>query len=337
MESNNMTPYIIAEVGVNHEGNVELCKEMVYAAKDAGCNAIKLQSLDYYDTVRKDDLKQILELKKYGKISLGDLLKKVILSDEDTFEIANVCNNIGLDFISTPLGFRQIDVLSNIVNRFKIASMDLNNLLFIEKIAKQGKPVILSVGMSNIGEIETAINLIRKYNNNVAILYCVSLYPPKNSELNLNRITTLKNIFNLPVGFSDHTIGTTAAIIATLLGAEIIEKHFTDDKNKEGFDHAISADYSEMKILCRETRRAKKMLGNSSWNLVESEIKMGFKMRRSIVSKSKLKSGHVISLKDIDFKRPGTGIRPDEIKYILGRKLNKDINEDELIKWEDLI
>lgn len=334
-----LEPYIIADLCLNHEGDINICKEMTLKAKKAGCNAVKIQSLNYNDGSIIKILEETVKTKKYGKISYGALLKKLLLSDEETQEFANYCKEVKIDFISTIYGFQHADILNNIgVDKFKIASQDLIHLRLIEEVAKKQKPMVVSVGMGTISEIEAAIETIRKFNQeDLIILYCISLYPPKDSELNLNRILTLKNTFDIKIGFSDHTLGITAAIIATTLGAEVIERHFTYDKKAEGWDHALSSDYDEMKLICSETRRVREMLGHTFWNIPEAEILQKEKMRRSIVTKTNLKEGDIITEDHIDFKRPGSGIRPDEVKYVLGRKTNKNIPEDELIHWDDLV
>jgi len=337
-DTGQLKPYIIADLCLNHEGDINICKEMTSEAKNAGCNAVKIQSLNYNDGSIIKILEETVATKKYGKVSYGELLNTLLLSDEDTQEIANYCREVSIDFISTIYGFQHTDILNNIgVDKFKIASQDLNHLRLIEKVAKKQNPMVVSVGMGTISEIEAAIETIRKFNQEeLIILYCISLYPPKDSELNLNRILTLKNTFDIKIGFSDHSLGTTAAIVATALGAEVIERHFTYDKSAEGWDHALSSDYDEMKLICSETRRVKTMLGNTFWNIPESEMLQRDKMRRSIVTKSSLNKGDILTEDCIDFKRPGSGIRPDEYNYILGRRVNKKLEKDELIRWEDL-
>lgn len=336
--SNQLKPYIIAELGLNHEGDTNLCKEMITEAQKSGCNAVKLQSLDAADGNISKNLDIMTTTKKYGTLTISELLDKLLLSDEDHKEISNFCKELGIDFISTPFGFRHIELLDKIdVDRYKIASQDVIHLKLLEEVAKRKKPIVMSVGMATIGEIETAIKIIRKFNNlELSLLYCVSQYPTSDDDANLRKIETLKNIFNLNIGYSDHTMGITASITATALGAELIEKHFTYDKTAEGWDHAISSDYHEMAQLCKETRRVNSMLGKEFWNISEAEIAQRENMRRSIVSKTNLLEGEVLSEKSLDFKRPGNGIRPDELKYILGRKINKNIDKDNLIHWDDL-
>ncbi len=332
-----LDPYIIADLCLNHEGDLTICKEMTLKAKKAGCNAVKIQCLDYYDGSIGKVLASKISMKRFEHLTEGELLDKLLLSDTETEELVTYCKDVEIDLIATIYGFRHIDFLDQLgVDRFKIASQDLIHLKLLEEVAKKRKPMIVSVGMGTMSEIEKAVETIRRVSSEeLVLLYCVSLYPPGDSEMNLKRILTLKNIFDIEVGFSDHTIGTTAAVIAVTLGAEVIERHFTYDKNAEGWDHALSSDYDEMKSICSETRRVKTMLGDTFWNIPESEMLQREKMRRSIVTKRNLQEGDILTEDCIDFKRPGTGIRPDEIDYILGRRIKRDIESDELILWTD--
>ncbi len=349
--SKQLNPYIVADLCYNHSGDIDRCKEMILEAKKAGCNAVKIQSLDYNDANIAKSLETMIETEKYGKISFGDLAKLFILSDEEHKLFADHCKELKIDFISTIYGFRHIDLLYKLgVDKYKIASQDLIHLKLIEEVAKKQRPIIISVGMGTIGEIERAIKVIRKFNcQELSLLYCISQYPPKDSEMNLRRILSLKNIFNIKIGFSDHTLGITAAIVAATLGADIIEKHYTYDKAAEGWDHAIAADYDEMKVLCEEVRRARLMLGDTFWNVPDSEMLQRKKMRRSVVTKRKLMEGDILTKDCFDFKRPGTGvgpeeieypstgIRPDQVDFLLGRRVNRNIEADELIMWDDLV
>ncbi|MBA7557814.1 N,N'-diacetyllegionaminic acid synthase [subsurface metagenome] len=192
--------------------------------------------------------------------------------------------------------------------------------------------------MGTLAEIETALNDIYKTGNKEVILFhCIAIYPPDDKIINLRNIEMLNKTFSIPVGFSDHTIGISIPLAAITLGAKVIEKHFTLDKTLPGWDHAVSANPEEMKVIVEEGKRIVTALGEHRRVFSEQEKKQRESFRRSVVTKRKIKEGEFLQKKDLDFKRPGIGIRPDEVKYILGRKVNKDIDEDELIKWEDLI
>ena len=329
--------YVIAELGLNHNGNIDLCKRMFLEAKKAGCNAVKLQSLYWNSTTTEKNLNVKIQLSEKKNVILGDYLKEIVLSKKNHEVLRKYAKKIGIDIISTPLDDSHVDLLKKLnFDKIKIASQDINNLTLIEKSAKTGLPIIISTGMSDLSEIIEAVECIEKYNNKVVtILHCVSKYPTKSRELNMRRIKTLRKIFeNHIIGFSDHTLGYDAAIIARSLGASTFEKHFTFDKNAEGFDHAISADMNDMKVYCNKIKQAYYSMGESNYKKIV-DIAMRKNMRRSIVAKKNLKVGEIINWNSIDFKRPYGGINPSEAKNIIGRKLKKNIKKDTLLTLND--
>ena len=330
-------PYIIADIGANHNGDIELAKKMINELKNCGCDAVKFQSWTKDSLFAKGFYKEKSKFvdEKFG--TLEEMVEKFSISKKDHITLKKYCDKKNITFCSSSFSFEEVDMLDELdVPFFKVASMDLNNLRFLEYIANKGKPIILSTGMGTLYEIDKAINTIfQTGNNKVIILHCVSIYPPKDDILNLKNMLMLNESFGLPVGFSDHTIGTSIPLAAIALGAKIIEKHFTLDKTLPGWDHAVSADPGEMKTIIEEGKRIVKALGKYPRVVSEAEIEQRKSFRRSIVTKRNLKKGEIIREKDVDFKRPGTGIRPDESKYIVGRKVNKNIDEDKLIGWED--
>ncbi len=332
-------PYIIAEIGANHNGDIELAKKMIDKAKECGCDAVKFQSWTKYSLLTKNFYKEKSQLvdEKFG--TLEEMVEKLSLSKKEHIVLKEYCDNQKITFCSTPATPEEVDMLDELkVPFFKVASMDLNNLSFLKYIAEKGKTIILSTGMGSLAEIETALNTIYKTGNKeVILLHCIAIYPPDDRIINLRNIEMLNKTFSIPVGFSDHTIGTSIPLAAITLGAKIIEKHFTLDKNMPGWDHAVSATPEEMNVIVEEGKRIVISLGEYRRVVSEQEKKQRESFRRSVIAKRKIKKGELLKEKDLDFKRPGTGIKPDEIKYILGRKVNKDINEDELIKWKDLI
>lgn len=214
--------------------------------------------------------------------------------------------------------------------------MDINNYELLKYIAGKGKPVILSTGMSTLGEVEAAVNIINKAgNDDIVLLHCISIYPPLYEDIHLNNITMLQQTFGYPVGFSDHTIGYSIPLASVAIGSCIIEKHFTLDKDLPGWDHEISANPEEMKIICQESKNIVKSLGGFKRIVSKVEEDKKNKFRRSAVAKIEMKAGHIISQDDLDFKRPGTGIQPEELKYMIGRKVKITIEDGELLKWED--
>ena len=331
-------PYIIAEIGANHNGDIELAKKMIEKAKECGCDAVKFQSWSKNSLFTKAFFKEKEQFvdKKFG--TLEEMVEKFSLSKKEHIVLKEYCDREKITFCSTPISPEEVDMLDELkVPFFKVASMDLNNLSFLKYIAKKGKTIILSTGMGSLAEIETAINTIYDAGNEeIVLLHCIAVYPPEDKILNLRNIEMLNRTFNVPVGFSDHTIGIFIPLVAITLGARVIEKHFTLDKTMPGWDHAVSANPEEMKIIVKEGKRIIKALGKYTRVLSTTEINQRSSFRTSIVSKEKLRKGEVIKEDQLSFKRPGTGIRPDEIKYLIGRRVNKDIDSDELICWENL-
>lgn len=334
-------PYIIAEIGANHNGDMNLAKKMIDEAINCGCDAVKFQSWTPDSIVSKEEYEKN---KKYNDSpkkhfgSLREMVEKYYLTTEQHYELKLYCKEMGVDFCSTPFTNNEVDLLEDLdVPFYKIASMDINNYELLKYVASKGKTVVLSSGMSNLGEIEKAINIITESGNeNIVLLHCISIYPPLYEDIHLNNITMLQQTFGYPVGFSDHTIGTSIPLASVALGACIIEKHFTLDKDLPGWDHEISANPVEMKIICHESKNIVKSLGQFKRIVSKAEIDKKDKFRRSAVSNKTLKAGHIILVEDLNFKRPGTGIQPEEMKYIVGRKLKRTIENDELLNWSDL-
>ncbi len=327
---NSFNSFVIAEIGANHNGDIKLAKKLIDEAINCGCDAVKFQSWS----------KESLYTKSFYKdnISLEKTMEELSLSKEEHINLNDYCKENNIIFFSTPTTPEEVDMLEELdVPFFKVASMDLNNLPFIKYIALKGKPIILSTGMGTLSEIEEALNTIYKVGNReVVLLHCVSIYPPDDSIVNLKNMLMLKETFGLPVGFSDHTIGISIPLAAIASGAKVVEKHFTLDKTLPGWDHAVSANPEEMKTIVQEGRRIIKALGSYQRIISEAEIEKRKSFRRSIVTKRDIKKGETIREEDLTSKRPEIGIKPSEIKYVVGRKVNRDISEDEIITWEDL-
>lgn len=338
---NYAKPYIIAEIGANHNGDIELAKQIIDKAIECGADAVKFQSWTPTSLICKEeyDRNQVYTdspKKHFG--SLKEMVEKYYLREEEHFELKKYCDTKGVDFCSTPFSKEEVDLLMKLnVPFIKVASMDMNNLELLKYMAKQQKPIILSTGMSTLAEIEKAIEVIEgEGNNQIVLLHCISIYPPAYEDINLNNIPMLEKTFGYPVGFSDHTIGTSIPLAAVTLGSCIIEKHFTLDKDMPGWDHEISADPSELKVICEESKNIVKSLGSFKRIVSEAEKEKLKKFRRSIIIARDMKKGEEIKLEDLGFKRPGTGIRPDEVKYVIGKKLMRDTEKDEILKWEDI-
>jgi len=339
MHSQKNKVYIIAEAGVNHNGSIDSALEMVNVAKKCGADAIKFQTFKTELNVSKHS--KLAEYQENANINASgqlEMLKKLELSREDFVLIKKKCDECNIDFISTPDDEWSIQLLLELnVKYIKIASAEIDNLPFLRTVGQTKKTIILSTGMSTLGEVERAINALKESGaQDIILLHCTSNYPTNPSDVNLLSMKTLAFAFQLKVGYSDHTLGWDAAIIATTLGAEIIEKHFTLDKTLPGPDHQASADPNEFSQYVKIIRKTELMLGDGIKRPQINEHSMRSSMRRSLVAAANLKKGEILKIDHINFKRPGTGISPSHIDLVLGKKLFCDIDEDDLISWEAL-
>ncbi len=332
----NSRCYIIAEAGVNHNGDVNIAKELISEASRIGADAIKFQTFYADDLIIENTGKA-----NYQKTNENDretqyeMIKKLELNQDDFIELYEYSLRKNITFLSSPFDLKSVDFLDSIgISAFKIASGEITNIPLIEHISSKKKPIILSTGMSNLGEIRSAIESIKKGIDKIILLHCISSYPTKYEDANLRAINTLKSEFNLPVGFSDHTIGITIPIVAVALGACILEKHFTLNKNYKGPDHKISLDPEEFRNMIGSIRIVEKALGNGVKVPTNEEEEMKKIVRKSIVSKYDLAKGTVITKDLIDIKRPGMGIESKYIQDILGRKTVKEIKKNQLLSWD---
>lgn len=338
---NYCSPYIIAEIGANHNGDMDLAKKMILSAVECGANAVKFQSWTPKSLIAKEEYDRNTKYddspkKHFG--SLKEMVEKYYLRPEQHYELKKYCDELNVDFCSSPFSEEEVDLLEDVGVEFhKIASMDLTNTSLLSYVASKQKPILLATGMGSLAEIEEAIKVIEAQGNNkIILLHCISIYPPKYEDINLNNITMLQQTFGYPVGFSDHTIGTSIPLAAVSLGACIIEKHFTIDKDLPGWDHLISANPVELEIISKESKNINVSLGSFRRTVSQEEEDKKQKFRRSLVFIKSLKAGHIISKNDITSKRPGTGISPNEINLVIGKTLIRDIEEDSLINWEDI-
>lgn len=336
---NYSEPFIIAEIGANHNGDMDLAKKMIDSAAECGVDAVKFQSWNPKSLISKEEYERNQSYddspkKHFG--SLKEMVEKYYLREDQHFELKEHCDTKNVIFCSSPFSESEVDLLERCdVPFYKVSSTDVNNYQLLDHIATKGKPVILSTGMATLGEIENAIDrLVRGSCNDIILLHCISIYPPKFEDIHLNNIQTLQQTFGLPVGFSDHTIGTSIPLASVSLGACVIEKHFTIDKDLPGWDHEISANPKELKIICEESKNINRALGSYSRSVSNAEEEKKKKFRRSIVVKEALPKGHVLTQDDLTSKRPGTGISPDMIDVIIGRELSVDVEEDSLLSWD---
>jgi N,N'-diacetyllegionaminate synthase len=327
--------FIIAEAGINHNGDINLAKKLIDVAKEARVDAVKFQ------TFRADELVSRKSLKAKhieGEASFFEMVKRLELGREDFKKIAEYARRRDIIFLSTPLGEDSVDMLYDLgVPAYKIASGDITNIPLLKYIAQKKLPVILSTGMSTLGEIEEALDTIYSAGNEeVVLLHCVASYPTPLEEVNLRVMETLRQAFQVPVGFSDHTTSTIVPVAAVASGASVIEKHFTLDKNLAGPDHKASASPDELKLIVEGIREAEMVSGSPVKKPTKSEEETKAAFRRSIVAKVDIPKGTKITREMLATKRPGTGIPPKFIGLVMSRNAVKDISSDELINWEDV-
>lgn len=330
---NYQKPYIIAEVNSSHSGNPETAFAMVLRAKEIGVDCIKFQSWSaetlycktYYD-------KNPIAKRIVGKFSF---------SESHLLEVANFCKEQKIDFASTPYSQQEVDFLLEKcdVPFIKIASMELNNLPYLEYIAQSGAAIILSTGMGDMKEIHQAVNAIKKRGNkNLCLLHCVSIYPTDISMMHLRNITGLQKEFpNCAVGFSDHSLGIELATASIALGAALIEKHFTLDRQKIGMDNQMATEPDEFKNMIVSCHNVFNAMGSEERVVSVKEIEQRKMMRRSIVAARELSMGTKITLEDLALKRPGDGLQPEMLDALIGRVLKKDIHFDEMMRETDFV
>lgn len=330
-----MSVYIIAEAGVNHNGRIDLAKTMVDKAIDAGADCIKFQTFIPEKIVSGNAAKADYQKQQtVNDETQLEMLKKLALSFEEFRELYRYCEEKNIEFISTPFDFESIVFLESLgMMKWKIPSGEITNLPYLEKIAKLGKEVILSSGMSTLIEIEEAINILKTNGtNNITLLHCTSDYPTRLEDVNLRVMNVMKQKFGLEVGYSDHTIGIEVPIAATAMGATVIEKHFTLDKNMYGPDHCMSLEPMDLKEMITYIRNTEVAMGDGVKCLTSSESENALVARKSIVTMCKINSGELFTESNITTKRPGNGVSPMRWYEVVGKRANKDYSEDELIE-----
>ena len=334
-----MKTYIIAEAGVNHNGDIKIAHKLIEEAKKAGADCVKFQTFKAENLVTKNAPKAKYQLKVTdNKESQFDMLKSLELNYNDYKELIEHCKKLNIDFMSTPYSFEDVDFLMKLnVDSFKIASGQLTELPFLEYVSKNKKPIFLSTGMSSMTEVEAAVEIITKNSNSKLVIFqCTTNYPSKISEANINVIDSFKSIPNIKVGYSDHVINNYACYAAVSKRVYAIEKHFTIDKLLPGPDHSCSLNPEQFEDLVYGIRQIEKSLGSFKKvpTKMESENILG--MKRSLVYKKSIKKGTKLTLKHFSFKRPMNGLIPNNIKYFIGKQLNKNVSEDQLANFNDI-
>ena len=317
--------YVVAEIGINHNGDVEIAKEMIEAASRCGADAVKFQ------TLTPDEL-----FSKPTNPELFELSRDWVLSKNQHTILKKYAEKHNLDFFSTPFGNKSIKLVKDIkIKMLKIASSDMDNFDLISKSLDLHVPLIVSTGMSTLAEIATTVEFLKQKNANFLLLHCTSSYPSKIDDANLSTIQYLKKTFSIPVGYSDHTLGNLACLTAVSLGASVLEKHFTLDKNMKGPDQKLSTDPKEFTNLIIDVKKIKKSLGTPRTIFTKSETNFRKNMRKSIATKKLVKSGTKISPSILCLIRPGTGISPKFLNNITGMTIKKDVKAGHLLSWTD--
>lgn len=330
--------FIIAEAGVNHNGDVDRAYAMVDVAADVGVDAIKFQTFRTEALVTSRAQSADYQAKATGEENQFALLKSLELGFDDFSGLAEHAEEKGVIFLATPFDDESALFLNDIgVPAFKISSGDVSNLPFLERISTFAKPMILSTGMATLGEVEAAVNTIRnRLKESLVLLHCVSDYPANPADANLRAMATMEKAFHVSVGFSDHTPGIAVAVAAVGLGACIVEKHFTLDRTLPGPDHEASLEPGELKALVSAARMVESALGDGVKRPTPRELETACRVRRSIVSARAVKAGEVLTMDDLALKRPGIGLQPSMVEEVIGKRSRRDLQAGELLKWSDL-
>lgn len=329
-------PYVIAEAGVNHEGSMDIARRLIAEAAEGGANAIKFQTYKA-ETIASKDSPYYWDITKEPTRSQFELFKKYDKFWKKEYEeLARHCESAGIEFMSTPFDVESANFLNELMSVFKISSSDLTNLPFIEHQCKFGKPIILSTGAAYKWEVMQAVETIEKYGNPLCLMHCVLNYPTTDENANLGMIKDMIRLFPDAIpGYSDHTIPKDMHTleVASLLGAAVLEKHFTHDKSLPGNDHYHAMDKEDLKRFNSRIERTFGLLGTFEMKALESEAPARANARRSLVAAKNIPAGKAVEYSDLTWKRPASGISPKDIHQVLGKKSLRDITEDEVMKW----
>ncbi len=327
--------FIIAEAGVNHNGSFELAKQLVDKAVWAGADCIKFQTFNSKNLVSKNAQKAEYQKKTTDSSeSQLDMLKKLELTKEQFTELRNYCNQKGIMFLSTPFDLESIDFLASIgVKTWKVPSGEITNYPFLRAIGQRKESVIMSSGMCTLEEVRNAVNVLKKFGTtDITLLHCTTEYPAPYDSVNLKAMQTLQKEFDYNVGYSDHTNGIEIPVAAVAMGATVIEKHFTLDKNMEGPDHKASLEPEELRQMVLAIRNVEVAIGDGVKQPSQAEKKNIAIARKSIVAACDIKKGEVFTENNLTAKRPGNGISPMQWNNVLGKFAKRDFSEDEIIE-----
>jgi len=328
--------YIIGEIGINHNGKIDIAKKLIDTAVNAGANAVKFQKRNLDDLYRTEVLENP-NIESQGFEILLDVLKKVELSDSDYREIITYCKEKNITFLCTPWDIKSLDFLESLdVPAYKIASADLTNFPLIKHISETKKPIIVSTGMSTLEEIEKTVHFLKEKNSNFLILHSNSTYPTPVDLLNLSLIPSLEQKFQIPVGYSGHEQGIIPSVTSAILGAVIIERHITLDKTMDGIDQSSSLEPSEFIQLIKFIREAESSIGKPIKKMTRGEILQKEVLGKSVVSSCNIEDGEIFTENNIEVKGPAKGLSPQYFYEILGKKSNRSIKKGSYLQIDDL-
>jgi N,N'-diacetyllegionaminate synthase len=331
--------FIIAEAGVNHNGSIDIAMRLIDAAKASGADAVKFQTFraDLLAT-RSAHKAPYQERTTPNAESQFEMLQRLELDAATHQRLIDHCRQVGIQFLSSPFDAESADLLATMdVPLFKVPSGEITNLPFLQHLARKGRPLILSTGMSTLEEVKEAVNALEAAGvSKLTLLHCVTEYPAPYADVNLRAMQTLKSTFGLPVGYSDHTPGIEISIAAAALGAEVIEKHFTLDRSLPGPDHSASLEPAELRQMVAAIRHVEVALGTGIKSPAPCEVHNISVARKSIVAARALPAGHRLVTEDLDIKRPGNGLAPKLLPDLIGRTLREAVAKDELISWNHL-
>ena len=332
--------FLIAEIGVNHNGSIATAKALIDKALEANVDAVKFQTFSADRLVTKDAPQAIYQKENTkSNQTQYQLLKRLELTQADYRELKAYCQQLGILFLSSPFDEMAADLLDELgVEAFKIPSGEITNLPFLEYVARKNKPIILSTGMATLEEIKEAVEVVENAGGKeIILLQCTSTYPAKPKDTNLRVMDTIRSVFNYPVGFSDHTLGCEIAIASVAMGADVIEKHFTLDKNMEGPDQRASIEPRELQYLVKSIRKIEAAFGTGKKTPTIEENEIAKLVRKSIFAKEDIGANEEITQDKLEIKRPGNGLPPASLSLIIGKKAKKEIKAGTQITLEQII
>jgi N,N'-diacetyllegionaminate synthase len=339
--------FFIAEAGVNHNGDDELALRLVEVAAECGADAVKFQTFRADKLVRPGAEKAEYQKRETGEGDQYTMLKQLEMSEALHHKLIKRCEDIGIEFMSTPFDTEAADFLLSLgMRHIKVPSGEITNHPFIEFLSAKNKPIILSTGMATMEEIAEAVEVVRQtrercgfpetLSDKLTILHCTSNYPANMSDVHLRAMVTIQKATGLPVGYSDHTAGIAVATAAVALGAKVIEKHFTLDRNLPGPDHKASLEPKELSLMIQHIREVEQALGREEKMPTESELPVRALVRRSVTLARTVESGDMLTAEDLVLLRPGTGIPPKELSGVIGKRANRRLEGGQMLEWSDL-